>query len=56
MNTAAIINELPKLTKSERRKIIKYLIELEEDQDAIQFAYESTNLAFQMLDKMEESD
>jgi hypothetical protein len=56
MSTAEIINELPKLSISERRKIIKHLIELEEDQDAIQFAYESVNIAFQMLDKIEEND
>lgn len=54
MSTAEIINELPKLSISERREIIKRLIELEEGQDAIQFAYESANIAFQMLDEMEE--
>lgn len=54
MSTAEIINELPKLPIGERRKIIKFLIELEEDQDAIQFAYESANVAFQMLDEIEE--
>jgi len=55
MSTAEIINELPKLSISERREIIRYLIELEEAKDAIQFSYESADMAFQLLDEIEKN-
>ena len=56
MTTQQILKELPKLSQQERHKIAKRLFELEEDREALEFAAQATDLAFQGLDKAEEND
>jgi hypothetical protein len=56
VTTQQILKALPKLKQRERHKIAKRLFELEEDRETLEFAAQSTDLAFQQLDKAEEND
>jgi hypothetical protein len=51
-----ILEELPKLSHTERRAISKRLIELEADHDTLQFATEAAEAAFAELDQREAAD
>ena len=56
MSTKEILKELPKLSLSDRRKIIRLLLELEEDREALDFATQAAGLAFREMDRREEED
>ena len=56
MSANQILEELPKLSHTERRAISKKLIELEADRDALQFATEAADAAFAELDQREADD
>lgn len=54
MSTTEIIQELPKLSHLERRESLSHLMELEVEQEDMEYCEEAAMLGFQMLDGMEE--
>ena len=56
MSTTEIIQELPNLSLKERREIAKRILELEEDQESINFSLNATDQAFKALDELEKKD
>jgi hypothetical protein len=56
MSAVEILAELPKLNGPERRAIRQRLWELESERQELEFAAAATDLAFQHLDRMEETD
>ena len=56
MSTAQIINELPRLSHADRREIVRRLIELEEEAQALADADRRADANFQMLDTLEAED
>ena len=56
MSAREIITELPKLTERERREIARLIFEMSEDAHILEEARHSADMAFLMLDKMEEED
>jgi hypothetical protein len=54
MSATEILNELPNLSRTERRAIARRVFELEEDRDELEWAAQAADLAFQELDKLEE--
>jgi hypothetical protein len=54
MSATEILEELPRLSRAERRAIASRVFELEEDREELQWAEEAADLAFQELDKLEE--
>jgi len=56
MSASEIIAELPKLSRTERRKLAVAIFELEEDADLLRDCDRRAGERFRMLDKMEEED
>jgi hypothetical protein len=56
MSASEIIAELPKLSRTERRKLAVAIFELEEDADLLRDCDRRADERFRMLDKMEEED
>lgn len=56
MSTKEILNELPRLKREERRAIARRIFELEEEREELEWAVQSADQAFQLLDKLEEKD
>jgi hypothetical protein len=56
MSMAEIINELPKLTHHQRRKLCRKIIELEAASGDIALCDETARQGFAMLDQMEDQD
>ena len=56
MSAAEIMNELPKLSREDRRAIACRVFELDEERGELDWAAQVTDLAFQELDKLEEKD
>ena len=54
MSKTEIIEELRKLSLTDRREVMHLLLSLEEEQDSLEFAKVSADLVFQELDKFEE--
>jgi hypothetical protein len=50
------MNELPKLSREDRRAIVCRVYELDEERGELDWAAQVTDLAFQELDKLEEMD
>ena len=53
MSAAEIMAELPRMTVRERREIVRRLLELETDAEALRIADETADQSFQILDHME---
>ncbi len=56
MSTTEILNELPKLTHTERREVARRLLELEAEREELEWATQAADAAFQQLDKLEDED
>ena len=56
MSKAEIIAELPKLTHQDRRTIMGYLLELEQDADLLADHDRNADECFLMLDALEAED
>ncbi len=56
MSTTEILQELPQLSRADRRAILNRLLELDEDADILEERRQQTDEAFQMLDAMEAED
>jgi hypothetical protein len=56
MSAAQILTELPRLSHVERREIVRRLIELEEDAQALADADRRADANFQLLDALEAQD
>ena len=54
MSATEILEQLPHLSRAERRAIARRVFELDDDRDELQWAAEAADLAFQELDKLEE--
>jgi hypothetical protein len=54
MSATEILDELPKLNRTERRAVARRLFELEEEREELEWAAQAADLAFQQLDKSEE--
>ncbi len=53
MSKTEILEELRKLSLSDRREAMHLLLSLEEEQESLEFAKVSADLAFQELDNLE---
>ena len=53
MSRAEIISEIPKLSHTDRREIMRYIVEAEEDAQTLAECDQRTLERFQMLDAME---
>ena len=53
MSTTEILEELPQLSRADRRAILNRLLELDEDADLLEERRQQADEAFQMLDAME---
>lgn len=56
MSSAEILEELPKLSRRDRRVILNRLIELDEDAEILDERSRVADEAFQMLDALEAED
>ncbi len=56
MSASEIMTELPKLTLSERRRILERIMELESEADILEAHRQMADETFQMLDVMEAED
>ena len=56
MRASEIMTELPKLTLSERRRILERIRELESEADILEAHRQMADESFQMLDAMEAED
>ncbi len=56
MSMTEILQELPQLSRAERRAILNRLLELDEDADILEERRQQSDEAFQMLDAMEAED
>lgn len=56
MSKAEIISEIPKLTHQERREIMRFIFEMEEDAETLAECDRLALERFQMLDAMEAED
>jgi len=56
MSATEILNELPKLSRTERRAVARRLFELEEEREELEWAAQAADLGFQELDRLEERD
>jgi hypothetical protein len=56
MSRADIISEIPKLSHTDRREIMRYLVEVEEDAQTLADCDQRALERFQMLDAMEAED
>ncbi len=56
MSAAQILTELPRLSHTERREIVRRLIELEDDVQTLATCDALADANFQMLDAMEAED
>jgi hypothetical protein len=56
VSRAEIISEIPKLSRHDRREIMRYLFEMEEDAAALAECDRLALERFQMLDAMETED
>lgn len=56
MSTTEILQELPQLSRVDRRVILNRLLELDEDADLLEERRQQADEAFQMLDAMEAED
>lgn len=56
MSKAEIIAEIPKLTHGERREVMRFIFELEEDAETLAECDRLALERFQMLDLMEAED
>lgn len=56
MSTTEILEELPQLSRADRRAILNRLLELDEDADLLEERRQQADEAFQMLDAMEAKD
>ena len=55
MSALEILNELPKLSRDERRAIASRVFELEETEE-LTWATQAADMAFQELDRLEDKD
>ena len=56
MGTAAILAELPELSREDRRRILERILEMEDDAASVEAIRRTADEAFQMLDAMEAED
>ena len=56
MSATEILNELPKLTETERRAVRQKLLELAEENEAVALCDQAALEGARMLDRMEEED
>ena len=56
MSRAEIISEIPKLSHTDRREIMRYIVEAEEDAQTLAECDQRALERFQMLDAMEAKD
>ena len=56
MSKTEILDELPNLSRNERREILQRLIELDEDADSLEECRQSADATFRLLDVMEAED
>jgi len=56
MSTSEILEQLPKLSRKERREILNRLIELDEDAEILEERRRLADASFLMLDAMEAED
>jgi hypothetical protein len=56
MSAIEILRELPNLKREERRAIASRVFELEAERGELEWAAQAADLAFQELDKQEQSD
>jgi hypothetical protein len=56
MSTTEILEELPHLSRADRRAILNRLLELDEDAEVLEERRQQAEEAFQMLDAMEAED
>ncbi len=56
MSTAQILTELPRLSHTDRREIVRRLIELEEEAEFLADTDARADANFQMLDSLEAED
>ena len=56
MSTAEIIEELPRLTETERRAITRRILELEAERSELELATENAEAGFREMDRMEAED
>ena len=56
MSATEILNELPKLTETERRAVRQKLLELAEENEAVAWCDQAALEGSVMLDRMEEED
>ena len=56
MSASEIMTELPKLTLSERRRILERIMELESESDILEAHRQMADETFRMLDAMEAED
>ncbi len=56
MSATEILNELPNLTRIERRAIARRVFELEEEREELEWAAEAADQAFQLMDKLEDEN
>lgn len=56
MSVAEIMQEIPRLSLSERRMLTLKLMELEPEKEALDMCDHLTDAALQVLDRMEEDD
>ncbi len=56
MSTNEILEELPKLSREDRRAIARRIFGLEEEREELDWAAQAADQAFQLLDKLEEKN
>jgi hypothetical protein len=56
MSTAEILEELPKLSREDRRRILDRILEMEDDAASVEGIRRMADEAFQILDAMEAED
>jgi hypothetical protein len=56
MSTAEILSEIPKLSSADRRRVLDYILEVEDEGASIEAMRRIADESFRMLDVMEVED